>query len=56
MEDLKQYTPDFQRFLKEHTEKINNLTRNEHDLLQFLVERKICDFEKIVKLYRELTK
>lgn len=50
------YSPDFERFLKEHQGKIKNLTRNQHDLLAFLIERKIADFEYVLNLYRDLTK
>lgn len=45
---------EYLKFIKEHN--IQNLTRNESELLQLLVKVKIGGFESIVKLYRNCLK
>lgn len=54
-------TEGFKKFMRDNEGRIvelhgSLLTRNEHELLQKLVELKIGGFENIVKLYRLLTK
>lgn len=50
------YSKEFLIFIEKNKGSIPSMTGMEQELMQFLVKHKIGGFEKIVKLYRELTK
>jgi len=51
-----EYPAEYLKFIQEHKGKIPPMTSTEQELMMFLVRKKIGGFEKIVKLYRDLTK